>query len=205
MKICTKCRKQKPLDCFNKANHHKDDLTSHCKECLKKDSQKWLQNNHDAHRKRVQKYRKEHKWMSSYSCAKQRCTNKNNSHYKYYGGRGIKCLITTDELKELWFRDKAYEMNKPSIDRIDNDGHYEYENCRFIELSENVEKSNFNTARRKAVLQYDLDGNFIREWPSATDASNYIKACVSTLSACCRGEQKTCKSFKWEYKYEDAN
>ena len=69
-------------------------------------------------------------------------TNKNRKDYKEYGGRGIKCLITEEELKELWFRDKAYLMTKPSIDREDNNGHYEFLNCSFIELSKNIAKGN---------------------------------------------------------------
>lgn len=66
---------------------------------------------------------------------KRRCADKNN---KYYGGKGIKVLITKDELIEIWKRDKACSMQKPSIDRINSNGNYEYSNCRFIEFSENV-------------------------------------------------------------------
>lgn len=73
--------------------------------------------------------------------AQQRCNNPNATGYKNYGGRGIKFFITLEELKQLWFRDKAFEMKHPSIDRIDNNGHYTFENCRFIELSENIKKS----------------------------------------------------------------
>ena len=69
-----------------------------------------------------------------------RCTNSKCCNYKYYGGRGIKNYLTKDNIKELWFRDKAYNMIKPSIDRKDNDGNYEISNCQFIELSENVRK-----------------------------------------------------------------
>ena len=57
--------------------------------------------------------------------------------YKYYGGRGIKCLVSSDELKTIWFRDKAFKMKHPTIDRIDNNGHYEFKNLRYLERSEN--------------------------------------------------------------------
>jgi len=69
-----------------------------------------------------------------------RCNNKKAQNYKYYGGRGIKGLLSRTDFIMLWFRDKAYEMYKPSIDRIDNDGNYEYNNCQFIEMSENTKK-----------------------------------------------------------------
>ena len=83
------------------------------------------------------KIKKEFPWKSTYAHIRQRVYNKNNHKYKYYGGKGIKCLITADELKKLWIRDKAYLMKRPSIDRIDPDGHYILHNCRYIELSEN--------------------------------------------------------------------
>lgn len=40
------------------------------------------------------------------------------------------------QIKQLWFRDKAHEMKKPHIHRINNDGDYCAENCVFIESSE---------------------------------------------------------------------
>ena len=51
----------------------------------------------------------------------------------------------------------------------------------------------------KPVLQYDLEGNLIREWKSVTECGmngyNY-----GNVAACCRGELKTYKGFLWEYK-----
>ena len=139
--------------------------------------------------------RKKEPWKFHLYAIKTRCNNKNVPHYKYYGGRGIKCLITAEELKEIWFRDKAYEMQKPEIDRTDNDGHYEYDNCRFIELSENTRKN-----KKKPILQFDLNGNFIREWESLNDVGQFYKVGVSSISKVLTKNRKTCRGFIWRYK-----
>jgi len=73
-------------------------------------------------------------WFQHKKNAKSRCLYKKDKKYKYYGGRGIKYIISNDDLKMLWIRDKAYLMQQPSIHRIDNDGNYTYENCQFIEM-----------------------------------------------------------------------
>jgi len=76
-------------------------------------------------------------WIKLAYSIKRRCTDSTVDSWKYYGGKGIKCRITAEELKTLWFRDKAYEMYQPSIDRRDSDKDYCFENCRFIEWKEN--------------------------------------------------------------------
>ena len=72
------------------------------------------------------------------SLIKQRCINPRYHGYKYYGGRGIKCLLSLSDMKLIWQRDKAHLMDKPSVDRINNDGHYELSNCRFLEMRLNL-------------------------------------------------------------------
>lgn len=52
-------------------------------------------------------------------------------------------------------------------------------------------------ANSKPVLQYDLDGNFIKEWPSIAEAKRYIKG---DIYAVCSGKQNTAGKYKWEYK-----
>ena len=79
-------------------------------------------------------------WVKTYRSIKLRTDQVSTQAYKYYGGKGIKCLITSEEIKELWFRDKAYLLKKPSINRKNSKGHYTKKNCEFIELSENSKK-----------------------------------------------------------------
>ncbi len=81
--------------------------------------------------------RKMKPWKNHGSNAYQRCHNPTNNRYARYGGRGIKYLLSADDMRTLWERDKAGSMRRPSIDRINPDGHYEISNCRFVEQAVN--------------------------------------------------------------------
>ncbi len=182
-KICSnpKClQPEKPLSEFYKNCKNKDGLRYYCKECCK------------IYKK---EYKEKYPWLKTLQCIKQRCENPNNKYYKDYGLRGIKCNITEEELKILWFRDKAYNLEQPSIDREDNNGNYELSNCRFIEMDVNRVKD-----RYKIVLQYDLSGNFIKEFESIKEASNKLSIHQSTIVRCVQGINKTAGGYKWRHK-----
>jgi len=80
-------------------------------------------------------------WLSHYRAAKERCTNSGCVNYKYYGGKGIRMLLTKLEIEILWKRDRADLMERPSMDRINPRGDYHFGNCRFIEQSENCKRT----------------------------------------------------------------
>lgn len=50
------------------------------------------------------------------------------------------------------------------------------------------------------VLQYTLDGLFIKEYCSVTDAANAVGCQRGNIRACCKGRQKTAKNYIWKYK-----
>ena len=52
----------------------------------------------------------------------------------------------------------------------------------------------------KCVLQYDLSGNFIKEWEYISLASEELGICLSSIGQCCRGKQRKAGGYIWRFK-----
>lgn len=133
-----------------------------------------------------------------YHNAMSRCHNVDDVNYKRYGGKGIKMLLSKEDILLLWNRDEAYLMRKPTIDRLDSLGNYTMNNCRFLEHKVNAMLGALKTIR--AVRQYTLDGDFIKEYPSLSDAARKTNIDVRNICDCALGKNKTSHGFIWRYK-----
>lgn len=99
-------------------------------------------------------------------CIKQRCYNKKHIAYKNYGGRGI---TVCDEWKNdfmsfyNWAINNGYNDNL-TIDRIDNNGNYQPDNCKWstdIEQSNNKRTNHYLEigGERKTLIQWSREKN----------------------------------------------
>lgn len=92
---------------------------------------------------------------------KQRCYNPNNKRYKDWGGRGIAvCSEWKDDFQTFydWAMVNGYKEGL-QIDRIDNNGNYEPNNCRWIDRKQQARN-------RRSNINYTINGKTrcILEW-----------------------------------------
>lgn len=95
---------------------------------------------------------------------RQRCVNKKHPSYRIYGGRGISVHPSWQVFEP--FRDWAIEngyADDLSIDRIDNNGSYGPDNCRWATVKEQQRNK-----RNNVVIQHDGVSLCRKEWAEKT-------------------------------------
>lgn len=101
-----------------------------------------------------------------YYSIKNRTENKYNIYsYKNYGKRGIKCLwknfeeFYNDMYKSYCLHIEKFGHKQTSIDRIDNNGNYCKENCRWATYKEQA-----NNRRNSIFLKFKEKNLTVKDW-----------------------------------------
>lgn len=60
-------------------------------------------------------------------------------------------------------------------------------------------KKGILSSNHRAIIQYDLDNNYIKSWGSIIDAARTLNICDRGICACCKGKAKKSGGYIWRY------
>lgn len=194
-KVCTICKVGQPVENYHRQPLGKDGLKPLCKECNKK---------------RVQEWKKTKKGVISTIFYNQKRVSKRRGHgILGYTRDEFKVWllnnVTFNKLFEKW-KVTGDKSDKPSIDRLDDYKGYTFDNIRVVTWGVNQDKyyndvkEGRNNKRSKAIIQYDMEGNFLNEYHSIAEASRSLDLSHGCISRCCNGYREYTSGFKFSFK-----
>jgi hypothetical protein len=95
----------------------------------------------------------------------RRCKNPNRKAHKHYYDKGITvCEQWLNDFKSFyeWSLANGYSDNL-TIDRINNDGNYEPNNCRWVDM-----KTQCNNRKTNFIINYNGNSHTLSEWSEIT-------------------------------------
>lgn len=97
--------------------------------------------------------------------------------------------------------------NKPYVNHINgNRSDNNVENLEWVTPSENtqhaVDTGLFKSGRTRAVIQYNLNGEQMATFESASEAARQTGGSQSKITMCCRRQRDSANDYQWRY-YDD--
>lgn len=113
----------------------------------------------------------------------QRCRNPNAHGHENYGGRGIR-ICERWNIFENFLEDMGHPPSRHSLERMDNNGHYEPDNCRWATQTDQL-----NNRRTNHVLEAFGKSQTLTQWsreygiPTTTLKNRIYRAGMSIEAA----------------------
>lgn len=135
--------------------------------------------------------------------------------YKKTGGYLYVCL--TKNKKHKWYRvhrlvAEALIPNSNNYPQVNHKDENKQNNCvenlewcttdynhNYGNRNKKISDKLTNGKTSKKVFQYDLQGNFIKEWPSVREIQRQLGYSNQNICACCLGKYKQSYGYIWSY------
>ena len=96
---------------------------------------------------------------------------------------------------------QAYLPNPENLPQVNHRDENKTNNClqnlEWCDAKYNANYGTRNETIKKPILQFTLDGEFVREWSSATDVGKTVNVGICN---CLKGRKKSAYGYIWEYK-----
>lgn len=142
-------------------------------------------------------------FLGRWKCHHKELTTKNHAStylsrvVKKYGIDGLRF-----EIIEITEPGKHLQAEQKWLDSIKPFGRKGYNTCKIAGSSIGSTIALEKRARCKKIYQYDIQGNFIKEWCSMQEAARQTKIHVSTIMACAQGKVRHAGKYIWQYHKE---
>lgn len=133
--------------------------------------------------------------------------HKDGSGYKdQVFGRAIEKYGWNNFKHEIIYKDLTYDNAcKKEIELIKK---YQTTNSKYgynkSSGGDCISLGTYNNALSKKVYMYNIDGEFIKEFPSMMEAERETGIDNSAICACCKGRNLYTKDYRWSYKKEES-
>ena len=190
-KKCTVCGIEKLITSFHK-NNTKTGCYSMCKVCRK-----------------IQRNSKDGVAKKIYDSQINSCKQRQYQEPTYTKQELVDWLFSQKDFHVLydnWVRLDYQKRYTPSVDRIDDYLSYTMANIRLVPWHENEDRhhkdrvNGINNKASKAVIKLTLDGCFIEEYYSLSQASRSTGIQKTDISKVCRGKRNKAGGYVWRYK-----
>lgn len=106
-------------------------------------------------------------------------------------------------MKRIWSQKSEKEMSEIGQKRwetrkVNGNDKITPEHAAKIKAAIQNRKIEWDLGTSKPIIQYDLQGNFIKEWPSRSEAKRWLGS--GDIAGCLAGKQKQAGGFIWKYK-----
>ena len=137
-------------------------------------------------------------------CARRATTESKEKEIFQYSSYGefIKMFNSIKEAKE---RLGLNSISPSSTEKKTSGGFIwllERDDNNALEIAATINQSR-TVFKKMPVLQYSIDGSFIKRYASSGEAERENGIARSKVGACCRGKNKTAGGYVWRYDIED--
>ena len=127
-----------------------------------------------------------------------------NGYYRFYlyHNKARKTIMAHKVIFIAFYPELVDELEFKDINHIDgNKFNNTLDNLELITRKENIMHSLYTLKQNvKEVLQYNIDGVLLNNYPSMTKAAEAINGNVGGISQACNGKIKSYKGFIWKIK-----